>query len=72
MATAILHEHPSGQAQRLQRPGFQNDVDLFRFALFNNTGAAVTVNQIVFPLSGVSGIATGDLPTCGSTTGWWT
>ena len=62
VATAILHEHPTGQAQNIfSAQASQNDVDLFRFALFNNTGAAVTVSQIVFPLSAVSGIVTGDL-----------
>ena len=42
VATAILHEHPSGQSQNVfSALASQNDVDLFRFALFNNTGAAI-------------------------------
>ena len=62
VATAILMEHPAGQLQNeLGFAATQNDVRLLRFSLLNNTGAAVTVNQIVFPLSAVSGIASGDL-----------
>ena len=39
----------------------QTNVPLFRFRFVNPNAAAVTVDQIVFPLSAVAGVAAGDL-----------
>ena len=60
--TVIIGSHSGGQAPDAFDGNLsQNDVDLYRFSLFNTEASAVTVDQIVFSLSAVSGIETADL-----------
>ena len=58
----ILGEHNSGQlSDQFDTSASHDNVSLFRFQLANNTDSAVTVDQIVFNLSAISGIVTNDL-----------
>ena len=57
-----LAQHGSGQiADQFGAASSQASVPLFRFRFVNPNAAAVTVDQIVFPLSAVAGIAAADL-----------
>jgi hypothetical protein len=57
-----LGEHTSGQlSDQFDGMTSHNDLDLFQFQLKNNCGTAVTVNQVQFQLSAVSGIEGADL-----------
>ena len=60
--TITVASHASGQVlDQFDGSSAQNDRTLFRFRLTNNSAATATVDQIVFPLSSVVGIGTGDL-----------
>jgi hypothetical protein len=59
---ATLAEHDSGQlTDQLGDLTSYNDIDLFRFRLTNNrVGSSLTVDQLVFQLSGITGTFTLD------------
>ena len=58
----LVKSHPSGQlADQLDGAPSRNDAPIFRFQLFNGTGNDVTIDQIVFPLSGIAGLVGTDL-----------
>ena len=60
--TLALGNHASGQAPDAFDGNLsQNDKDLYRFQLSNTTDSVVTIDQIIFNLSAVSGILTADL-----------
>lgn len=60
--TVIIGDHSGGQATDAFDGNLsKNDVDLYKFSLFNTSGSAVTVDQIIFNLSSVAGIVSGDL-----------
>ena len=60
--TVTLASHGSGQVtDQLDGQSPKNDVALFRFRLTSNSSSLVTVDQLVFPLTSVAGIASGDL-----------
>ena len=62
LTTLAVGNHASGQvADAFDGNLSQNDKELFRFRLTNTTGSDATIDQIVFPLSSVSGISSGDL-----------
>jgi hypothetical protein len=56
-----LANHDAGQeTDALSTQHSVTGAELFAFQLTNNTGSAMTVDQIVFPLSAVTGISQGD------------
>ncbi|KPJ58250.1 MAG: hypothetical protein AMJ46_14485, partial [Latescibacteria bacterium DG_63] len=60
--TVTLSEASTGQiTDQFDDSPSLNDVTLFRFRLWNNSDSSATIDQIVFHLSGVSGISAGDL-----------
>jgi hypothetical protein len=57
-----LGEHSSGQIEdQFDDAESQTDADLFRFQLDNASGEDITINQIRFHLTGISGISADDL-----------
>ena len=57
-----MKSHPSGQlADQLDGAPSRDDTPVFRFQVFNGTGNDITIDQVVFPLSGIAGVAGTDL-----------
>ena len=60
--TLTLADHTAGQeSNKLAGVSWVRAGELFAFKLINNTGSPVTVTQLQFQLSSVSGIAQGDV-----------
>ncbi len=58
----LVKSHPGGQlADQLDGAPSRDDAPVFRFQLFNGTGNDVTIDQVVFPLSGIAGVVGTDL-----------
>ena len=61
-AAINLGQHDSSQApDQFTTRSTYNDADLFRFQLTNTSASGVTVDELIFQLSSVSGIVTADL-----------
>ena len=60
--TVTLDDHAAGQeSNKFAGVNLVRAGELFAFSLTNNTGSQVTVSQVQFQLSSVTGIAQGDL-----------
>ena len=60
--TVTLDDHPAGQeSNKFAGVNLVRAGELFAFSLTNNSGSQVTVTQVQFQLSSVTGIAQADL-----------
>jgi hypothetical protein len=59
---ALLDNHSSGQAgNQFVACTTKDDANLFKFQITNNSSTDVTVDEVIFQLSSISGIVNGDL-----------